>query len=124
MRFGDKVRALRMQKGLLMTDVCKAMGVSLSYMSEIETSHQRPPGTAKIKQLSQALKAESELPELLRLGQSAKHLVTLKLNLGNQSDPEVAEAIFNLVQAYTAGRINATVARRISRALEHTTAVA
>lgn len=69
-RFGQKVRKLRLEKGLSLRDLAPKVGVGFTYLSKVENGRLDfgdYPGEALIRKLAKALDAEAD--ELLLLAE-------------------------------------------------------
>lgn len=63
--FGDRVRRRRLEKGLTMVDVSRALGISIPYISELERGAKQPPAGDLIERLAKFLDIDgSELYDL------------------------------------------------------------
>lgn len=65
MTFGERVRELRLQKGLAQRDLAKLVEIDFTYLSKIENDRVSPPSDEVIHSLAKYLEAEEE--ELLAL---------------------------------------------------------
>jgi len=78
MEFGDRLRALRHQKGLNQRDLADKVDIDFTYLSKIETGKMSPPSRDTIRKLADALGAD--LDELLvlagRVPDDVKEVVT------------------------------------------------
>lgn len=60
----DKLRAIRLERGLSLRKVAYEADISAVYLSDVELGHRRPPSVALIKKIAEALGADVE--ELMR----------------------------------------------------------
>lgn len=65
MTFGERVRELRLQKGLAQRDLAKLVEIDFTYLSKIENDRVSPPSDEVIHNLAKHLDANEE--ELLAL---------------------------------------------------------
>lgn len=65
MTFGEKLRALRLQRKLNQRKLADVVGIDFTYLSKIETGKMPPPSQETIKRLAGALGADAD--ELLLL---------------------------------------------------------
>ena len=77
MKFGRRVRQLREEREMHLSDLAKAMGWSSVYMSDIELGHRNPPSLEKILKIAETLKTDSA--ELIDLAAKTKKKVEIDL---------------------------------------------
>jgi transcriptional regulator with XRE-family HTH domain len=80
MRFGERLREIRKEKGLTLREVAERAGIDFTYLSKIENSRfPYTPAADTIRQLAEALKVDSI--ELLTLADKLpKELEPLRTN--------------------------------------------
>jgi transcriptional regulator with XRE-family HTH domain len=118
MRFGERLRALRCDRGRTMTSVCDAIGLSQGYLSDIENGKLNPPSADRIAQLCLTLECEEELAELLYLAKVSRVQQAFVLKTDYRTQPEIREAFCLLTRCHEAGTIAAATALKIRRILQ------
>lgn len=68
--FGDRVRALRIDKGLTIAVVAQALGMSTSYVSEVERGRRNPWSPDVVRRLATVLGADAG--DLLRSARATR----------------------------------------------------
>lgn len=77
MKFGKRVRQLREEREMHLSDLARAMGWSSVYMSDIELGHRNPPSQEKILKIAEALDADPV--QLIDLAATTKKKVEFDL---------------------------------------------
>jgi transcriptional regulator with XRE-family HTH domain len=124
MRFGERLRGLRHDRGLLLENVATAMRLSAAYLSQIETGRKNPPSPSKIKKLCMILECEARVSELLRLAKLSRVERAVILRTDFRTAPEVRAALSSLERSYRTGKFTVPMAQKIKRILEENTAAA
>lgn len=76
-KFGKYLRKIRLENNLTQIQVCTSIGISASYLSQLESSYRSPPSKNMILDLAKALNAsEIQLTNLL-------NIASLELGLKN-----------------------------------------
>lgn len=60
MTFGEKLRELRVEKGISQRDLAAAADIDFTYLSKVENGRMPPPAQATIVKLAHALDADSD----------------------------------------------------------------
>lgn len=110
MRFGERLRALRLEQRLNQKEVAAAAGIDVTYLSKVENGRLEPPAEGTIRRLAAALSVEPT--ELLLLAHkvpgdltpiiTASPLVPRFLRAARNLTDEEWQA---LIEAVEAGRI-------------------
>lgn len=76
--FGDRVRALRMEKRISLRALARRLGWSSAYVSDIELNQRNPPSRDRIRQIADFLGGNVE--ELLGLAEQQRRSVELSID--------------------------------------------
>lgn len=60
LRFGKRIRQLRIQKGMTQRDLSARLGIDFTYLSKIENNKAEPPSDEVIKGLARELNTDPE----------------------------------------------------------------
>jgi len=105
MRFGMRIRELRLEKKLSQRRLAEQIGIDFTYLSKIENSKVSPPSDEVIHKLAQEL--EADLEELLALAAKVSQedlretvaqdirlgVLFRKLQSGNLSDSQIRKML-------------------------------
>ncbi|MEA4900557.1 helix-turn-helix transcriptional regulator [Desulfitobacterium sp.] len=96
-KFGEYVKAKRMEKGVNLRKLAELLGIVPAYMSDIEKGRRYPPDKDKLYKIAEALHlTESETNEMFDLAALAKE---------NTVSPDLPEYIMGSEKARVALRI-------------------
>lgn len=109
--FGRRVRARRIEKGLLLKDLAKAIGCTVVYLSEIELDRKAPPSLDKVKAIADVLELEEQ--ELRALALASRP----RLELDLEDKPERYQPLA-LALARSWNDLTETQVKKIMKALE------
>jgi transcriptional regulator with XRE-family HTH domain len=80
MRFGERLREIRKEKGMTLREVAELAGIDFTYLSKIENNRiPYTPAVGTIRQLAEALKVDS-IDLLTLAGKLPKELEPLRTN--------------------------------------------
>jgi transcriptional regulator with XRE-family HTH domain len=116
MSFGAKLRALRKKRGWPITRFAAALGVSATYVREIETDIKPPPSGNRIRQACDLLGGDPKV--MLELAGRPF------LRQMPRGEPEVAEVVTEIIRRYESGELTNPMARELRHAIESQKAVA
>jgi transcriptional regulator with XRE-family HTH domain len=112
MTFGERLRALRLERRLNQKEVAAAAGIDVTYLSKLENARLEPPAEVTIRRLAAAL--EVEPTELLLLAHKVpsdlKPIITASTMV-----PRFLRAARNLTDEEWRALIEAVEAGRIGR---------
>ena len=78
MHVGERLRVLRRGQGLTIRNVALSAGITVPYLSRIETTKECPPSGKLLRRLCSVLGCEAELPKLFELREASRELSTVR----------------------------------------------
>lgn len=115
MRFGERLRELRKQRGLTQRDLAGVVGVDFTYISKIENGHMPPPSEETIIKLARALRVDADellslakkVPphyrkEILKKGSPLPDFFRLKYSLTRQEAQSLEDDLRKLIERWKA----------------------
>lgn len=111
---GAELRKLRKANRRTLDDVSRAVGISLSYLGDLETDEGRCPNPALLMKLLNALGARIEFERLYALGSRGRGAIEIPLA---PDAPAVAELLACLAARLADGRLSAGRVVELTRVL-------
>jgi transcriptional regulator with XRE-family HTH domain len=122
MRFGAKLRELRLRGRMTLAEVASEIGWSPAYLSDIETSKKNPPREEAVRRLITIIGAHDQAQQLVKLSRASRMSISVKITVA--TDPEVGEAMVDLARAFAAGKVGIDLARGIKKLMNQYKATA
>jgi transcriptional regulator with XRE-family HTH domain len=119
--FGAELRALREKRGITGSSLSLALCKGRTWACQIECGSANPPCRADLHRVLEVLGAADQMQRFERLAKLSRGTRVI-LKLAPRMDLDIKETMLLLGAAHKAGRIDATMARGIRRALEKHTA--
>ena len=81
LKFGEYIKSKRLEKGISLRELASKVGISPSYMSDIEKGRRNAPNKEKVDKIAEALfYSEEEINELYDLAGESKNSIASDLS--------------------------------------------